>query len=305
MITEAEQKATSELQDLHKTAADYKECFEQLTKEHEEVMAQMKSQVEELSGVVTAKDEHISQIEAELARMNELMKESSESPDVTAELARLIKSGLTYSQLYHKYHQTAEQLAVEKGESSRLNDCLDTLVKEIDVMRPQVTQLRNAYEAASSMVQKLSEQLKANLQNLDDEARKAGESQKMAIHYQKETNKYRVENEDLALQVQVLTKEIHVAKDVISNQLVSFKDIQELQKQNQQLRLALRSLSEAQEASDKSGEGSEKSKALEMELANTRQEVGFLKQSRLKQEELVQSIIKQRDMYKRLVNRRC
>lgn len=60
-------------------------------------------------------------------------------------------------------------------------------------------------------------------------------------------------------------------------------------------------MSEAQEASDKSGEGSEKSKALEMELANTRQEVGFLKQSRLKQEELVQSIIKQRDMYKRLV----
>jgi len=41
---------------------------------------------------------------------------------------------------------------------------LPLYAQEIDVMRPQVTQLRNAYEAASSMVQKLSEQLKANLQ---------------------------------------------------------------------------------------------------------------------------------------------
>lgn len=74
-------------------------------------------------------EEHIGQLDSELARMNELMKESSESPDVTAELARLIKSGLTYSQLYHKYHQTAEQLTLEKAENGRLNDCLNTLIK--------------------------------------------------------------------------------------------------------------------------------------------------------------------------------
>lgn len=66
--------------------------------------------------------------------MNEMMKESSESPDVTAELARLIKSGLTYSQLYHKYHQTAEKLTLEKAENSRLNDSFDTLVKVIKII---------------------------------------------------------------------------------------------------------------------------------------------------------------------------
>lgn len=57
------------------------------------------------------------------------MQESSESPDLTAELARLIKSGLTYSQLYHKYHQTADQLTLQKSENDRLNNCLDELVK--------------------------------------------------------------------------------------------------------------------------------------------------------------------------------
>lgn len=61
--------------------------------------------------------------------MNELMKESSESPDVTAELAKLIKSGLTYSQLYHKYQKIAEQLIVEKAEKNRINDSFDTLLR--------------------------------------------------------------------------------------------------------------------------------------------------------------------------------
>ena len=79
--------------------------------------------------IVGVVEDHISQIESELARMNELMKESSESPDITAELAKLIKSGLTYSQLYHKYHQSAEQLTLSKTENSRLNQCFNTLVK--------------------------------------------------------------------------------------------------------------------------------------------------------------------------------
>lgn len=78
-------------------------------------------------------DEHIDQIEGELKRMNDLMKESSESPDVTAELAKLIKSGLTYSQLYHKYHQTAEYLILEKAENSRVTDSFETLLRVGDL----------------------------------------------------------------------------------------------------------------------------------------------------------------------------
>jgi len=61
--------------------------------------------------------------------MNELMQDSSESPDVTAELARLIKSGLTYSQLYHKYHKTTEELLLTKAENSRINSSFDALVQ--------------------------------------------------------------------------------------------------------------------------------------------------------------------------------
>lgn len=81
----------------------------------------------------------------------------------------------------------------------------------------------------------------------------------------------------------------------------NYRDIQDLQKQNQQLRSALRDVSEAQDK-EESGERSVRlSSKLERELANTRQEVEHLKQSRLKQEELVQSIIRQRDMYKELV----
>ena len=80
-----------------------------------------------------------------------------------------------------------------------------------------------------------------------------------------------------------------------------FRDIQELQKQNQQLRSALRELSAEQEKAESHEEGGVATEALKRELENTRQEVEHLKQSRLKQEELVQSIIKQKDMYKRLV----
>lgn len=79
-----------------------------------------------------------------------------------------------------------------------------------------------------------------------------------------------------------------------------YSDIQELQKQNQQLRSALRELSAEQEKAETKTDGGVASAALQRELENTKQEVDHLKQSRLKQEELVQSIIKQKDMYKRL-----
>lgn len=80
-----------------------------------------------------------------------------------------------------------------------------------------------------------------------------------------------------------------------------YRDIQELQKQNQQLRSALRELSEEQETVEKEGQASILATSLQRDLENTKQEVQHLKQFRLKQEELVQSIIKQKDMYKRLV----
>ncbi|XP_067928913.1 nucleoprotein TPR-like [Watersipora subatra] len=324
MYKEAEHKASSELEDIHKTASEYKECYQQLTAEHEASLAEKQSEIDEIRNLITSKDEHITQIESELSRMDELVKESSESPDVTAELAKLIKSGLTYSQLYHKYHQTAEQLTLSRAESNRLNESFNTLVKEIDVMKPQVVQLRAAHEASSGMVQKLSDQLRLNLQSLDEEAQKANEAKKQLIYHQKESHKFAIENEDLSTQIQILIKELHIAKggtvidsdsstqvtstdqynnsaDVISTQLVSFRDIQELQKQNQQLRAALREVSEAHDKSERDEESSQQSAKHEHELANYRQEVEHLKQSRLKQEELVQSVIKQRDMYKGLV----
>lgn len=103
--------------------------------------------------------------------MNELVQESAEQPDLTAELARLIKSGLTYSQLYHKYHKTSEQLVLQKSENERLNDCLNTLINEVDVFKPQVLQLKAAHEASSSMVEKLSDQLRENMKVVSQNCR--------------------------------------------------------------------------------------------------------------------------------------
>ena len=79
------------------------------------------------------------------------------------------------------------------------------------------------------------------------------------------------------------------------------RDIQDLQKQNQQLRSALRELSEVQDRVENGEQNSRLAAKLEQDLSNTRQEVEHLKQSRLKQEDLVQSIIRQRDMYKEMV----
>ena len=80
-----------------------------------------------------------------------------------------------------------------------------------------------------------------------------------------------------------------------------YRDIQDLQKQNQQLRSALRELSEVQDRVENGEQNSRLAAKLEQDLSNTRQEVEHLKQSRLKQEDLVQSIIRQRDMYKEMV----
>ncbi|CAC5399713.1 TPR [Mytilus coruscus] len=131
-------------------------------------------------------------------------------------------------------------------------------------------------------------------------------------------HKYQQQMLDLSHQVQFLVKEIEEVKtgrivrsdddnvssseissscEAISSKLVTFRDIEDLQRQNQRLIAVIRELSEKKEEEEKLATES-KTKELKDQLHIAHNELKELKMARDRQQEMVEAIVNQRDMYK-------
>lgn len=66
------------------------------------------------------------------------------SPSAAA-ASKLIKTGLTYSEVYAKYVSVSEQLANKDEECARLNNYITCIVQEIEEKGPLIKKLREDY----------------------------------------------------------------------------------------------------------------------------------------------------------------
>ncbi|XP_075911755.1 nucleoprotein TPR-like isoform X3 [Petromyzon marinus] len=88
--------------------------------------------------------------------------------------------------------------------------------------------------------------------------------------------------------------------EVIASRLLTFRDVSELQQQNQRLLAVVRELSEQAEQEEGEQLGG-RVKALRQELENAKEELAGSQAAREKQQALVESIVRQRDMYRVLL----
>ncbi|KAH9490602.1 hypothetical protein Btru_033804, partial [Bulinus truncatus] len=142
-------------------------------------------------------------------------------------------------------------------------------------------------------------------------------------HVQRECSKYQQTANDLSKQVHHLLKEVEELKggrvvrddmdvsdvsssevssssNIISEKLVTFRSIEELQQQNQRLIEVCRELSEKKEL-EENEITSEKTRELKEQLDFALSELEHLRDARARQTELVESIVRQRDMYRVLL----
>uniref|UniRef100_A0AAQ5XSD1 Nucleoprotein TPR n=1 Tax=Amphiprion ocellaris TaxID=80972 RepID=A0AAQ5XSD1_AMPOC len=235
----------------------------------------------------------------------------------TAAAVSKIKPGMKLTELYTAYVESQEQLQLERLENKRVNKYLDDIVQEVEAKAPILKRQRDEHERMQKSVASLSAKLEQAVKEVHRLQNEADEANKRSSVLERENQRCELQLADMAQQVRVLLIELEEARgnhvlhdeevssadvsstsEVISQHLVTFRSVEELQKQNQRLLVALRELSDAQEKEEFEATGN---KYLEQSLEKAQAELESLKEQRSQQVKMTESIVRQRDMYRVLL----
>ena len=81
--------------------------------------------------------------------------------------SRLLKSGMTLTQIYSEYVNLSENLQAEKSENERLKAYLNELVSEIEEKAPILNRQKYEYEDAMKTISSLSAQLENSMMDYE------------------------------------------------------------------------------------------------------------------------------------------
>ncbi|KAH0504776.1 Nucleoprotein TPR [Microtus ochrogaster] len=315
-------RAVDELHKLLKEAGEANKTIQEHLLQAEESKDQMEKEMLEKIGKLEKELENANDLLSATKRKGAIWSEeelAAMSPTAAA-IAKIVKPGMKLTELYNAYVETQDQLLLEKLENKRINKYLDEIVKEVETKAPILKRQREEYERAQKAVASLSaklEQAMKEIQRLQEETDKAN---KHSSVLERDNQRMEVQIKDLSQQIRVLLMELeeargnHVIRDeevssadisssseVISQHLVSYRNIEELQQQNQRLLFALRELGETREREEQETTSS-KIAELQHKLESSLTELEQLRESRQHQMQLVDSIVRQRDMYRILLS---
>uniref|UniRef100_A0AAX7TU95 Nucleoprotein TPR n=1 Tax=Astatotilapia calliptera TaxID=8154 RepID=A0AAX7TU95_ASTCA len=319
--SEAKSKELSQaVEELHK-----------LLKDAGEVNKALEDKLQEMNGVtdktVGELKDRIQGLEKELDNANELLSNSKlrgqwkqmTTMSPTAAAISKIKPGMKLTELYTAYVESQEQLQLERLENKRVNKYLDDIVQEVEAKAPILKRQRDEHERMQKSVASLSAKLEQAVKEVHRLQSEADEANKRSSVLERDNQRFELQLTDMAQQVRVLLIELEEARgnhviheeevssadvsstsEVISQHLVTFRSVEELQKQNQRLLAALRDLSEAQEKEEFEATGN-KHGELEQSLGKAQAELESLREQRSQQIKMTESIVRQRDMYRVLL----
>ncbi|KAM6261864.1 nucleoprotein TPR isoform 1-T1 [Porphyrio hochstetteri] len=312
--------AVEELHKLLKEAGEANKAIQEHLAEVEESKAAMEKELRE----------KISKLEKELENANDLLSATKRKGAILSEeelaamsptaaaVAKVVKPGMKLTELYNAYVEAQDQLLMEKMENKRINKYLDEIVQEVEAKAPILKRQREEFERAQKAVASLSAKLEQAMKEIQQLQEDTDRANKHSSVLERENQRLEIQVKDLSQQIHVLLMELeeargnHVIRDevssadisssseVISRHLVSYRNIEELQQQNQRLLVALRELGEAKEKEEQETTSSKISE-LQGQLEEALNEVEKLRESRHHQLQLVESIVRQRDMFRILL----
>ncbi|XP_063920607.1 nucleoprotein TPR isoform X2 [Zophobas morio] len=322
MFEESQQHAESlkdalaEVQQLLKHATDQYGDLETKHKEseltHEEIMAKKNECIAMLK-----KELEISKELVENCKQEQLHKEIEGLSPTAASASRLLKSGMTVTEIYAQYVTISERLVDMEKENAQLKNYINSIVHEVEEKGPLIKKLREDYSNAldaNEMLKNSNEQLLSEIQQLRDAN---AQCTRLEDAVSRENARYKKEVADLSRQVCHLLQEIENSRvgssststdmdlsdsvssaDIITKKLVTFHDISELQKNNQKLLAIVRELTERQEEAEAFDPAAISD--LKMKLDHLRESQNELLEERDRQNKMMMTLSNQRDMYRNL-----
>ncbi|XP_026316957.1 nucleoprotein TPR isoform X2 [Hyposmocoma kahamanoa] len=284
---------------------------------------------------IEKKKEVISSLKSELEHANDLLKAAnahnldmalSDLAPSAATASKLLKSGMSLTQIYSQLVKVTDELSQEKEENRRLNATINTIVQELEEKAPLLQKQKAEYEEALESNAALTQQIDSLVIECSRLRDDYSESSKIANHYSRELSRLKGELADLGRQVCFLLKEIEHSRGgllpngdhdssqtasnatnssdlsssrIISKTLVTFSDIQELQANNQKLLRMIRELTEKHEELERNKEQFE-SGEMQNKIESLKNRVSELTEAQDRQTKMVNGLIRQRDMFKKL-----
>ncbi|KAG7395652.1 hypothetical protein PHYBOEH_003371 [Phytophthora boehmeriae] len=326
---------------LRKSLAESEQALARETERTKEQVEHLfREQAEASEARIQALQEDLQSAEQKIAELEKKKIFSLQTASAVAELssaageAHLAAHGLTPKQMYDHIVELEEALQAERNEKDKLQLYMDRIVKEVQEKAPVLMGLRLDHERTVASHTQLSERLDHCMQELAKSKSNEQEALKEKTTFEKKCESLAQSVDDLSRQVQHLlfrSQEQHsggggqfAAGD---ENLVVFKDVEELQMRNQQLLTVIRELTEmnhnkvdkiSNDSSDVNssessahliitGDSDEEldqigaSSAIKKRLAMARKEIQELHVEREQEREMITAIVKQRDMYRVLL----
>ncbi|XP_012542319.1 nucleoprotein TPR [Monomorium pharaonis] len=312
--------AASELQKLvDSTAEEYgilETKYNQLLLQHKQDIDEKEQNIQEL----TKELEHANQLlkNFQQEQLNQAVEQLAPTAAITS---RVLRKGASLTQIYTQLVEATNELALAKEENGRLKCQMDAILRELEQKAPLLQQQRQDYETAMSNIATLTNRLDELLAENQRLHENFDEANRLAKHHTKENQRLKSQSADLARQVCYLLKEVQenrtgthmetrdlsssvdpddiLSSQIISKKLVTFKDIEELQENNQKLLAVVRALSSRQEEIERatneinSGEMKEK-------LDHYMEQLAEMQAAQDRQAKMFDGLMKQRDIYKNM-----
>jgi nucleoprotein TPR len=246
-----------------------------------------------------AEQSHDRQIEEFQGKLDEAMVEKAELEDeFMAGGARALGDGsqvlqltnepddgepLTLTKLYEKLSDAQDETRKERSERKKLELYLERVSKEFESAAPRQKIERKEFELAMTQNQEMHNRLNEAWEECNNARRDLQQSQRQLSNTTRECHELRLENSDMAKQVQTLLQKSLGGEDLAA----------EIQEQNQRM------LKEHHRMSTAISELEEKldSDTVQQKLEEFEQ----MKEERANQAMLVKNIIQQRDLYRALL----
>ncbi|XP_045464850.1 nucleoprotein TPR isoform X2 [Harmonia axyridis] len=276
--------------------------------------------------IINKKNEYINILKAELQKANgllddsnqfKLQKDMEELSPTAATTSSILKSGMTFTELYSKYVTVSDKVLTLQEENARLNHYISSIVKEIEEKGPFIKKIKDDY----AKLMDAHDELKLNNDSLLMEVQQLRESnaecRRLESSIGRENERLQKDVSDLSRQVCHLLQEVEQCRmgssltspdmdfidsfnsaDIITKKLVTFNDIQELQQKNKKLLTLVRELSEKQEEAEAFDPAH--FAHLKSRLDDMREQQQELLEEKDKQCKMLDTLKNQRDMYKNL-----
>jgi len=248
-----------------------------------------------------------------------------------------MKGNLSFTQLYSQVSTLQNELETERRRSGALTAELDEMIRDLEGRGPEQEDLRNEKERMEAEVVEMSAMLDAAVADRDEAMRDAQKSESQVNGLTKEGDVLRQQLRDLSAQIKILLIEMQAREQglealdaagqmqlqmlangeldqdsasdqtsagaLITQRLLLFRNVAELQDQNTQLLKLNRGLADRMEGDE--------ARAKEVEQADNLRELDELRERVQRyQDELkstttqVDSIMRERDMFRRMLSHR-